>query len=67
MNFTIKHKLYFNVFLFFIFIFRFAQKIIHGYKTQDFNYLRIVFNAIIIVFLILNIIKYYKIEEEKTN
>ena len=66
MNFTIKQKLYFNVFLLLIFMFRFAQKIILGYKIQDFHYFRILFNAIIIVVLILNIIKYYKIEEEET-
>jgi hypothetical protein len=66
MSFTIKQKLYFNVFLLLIFMFRFAQKLILVYKTQDFHYFRILFNAIIIVVLILNIIKYYKIEEEET-
>ena len=64
MNFTYKHKLYFNVVLLLIFIFRFVQKIFLGYKLLDFNYFRIVFNAIIIIALIVNIIKYYKLKEE---
>lgn len=64
MNFTNKHKLYFNVVLLLIFIFRFVQKIFLGYKLLDFNYFRIVFNAIIIIALIVNIIKYYKLKEE---
>ena len=64
MNFTNKHKLYFNVVLLLIFIFRFVQKILLGYKSLDFNYFRIVFNAIIIIALIVNIIKYFKLKEE---
>jgi hypothetical protein len=64
MNFTNKHKLYFNVVLLLIFIFRFVQKIFLGYKLLDFNYFRIVFNAIIIIALMVNIIKYYKLKEE---
>jgi hypothetical protein len=64
MNFTNKHKLYFSVVLLLIFIFRFVQKIFLGYKLLDFNYFRIVFNAIIIIALIVNIIKYYKLKEE---
>ena len=64
MNFTNKQKLYFSVVLLLIFNFRFVQKIFLGYKLHDFNYFRIVFNAIIIIALIVNIIKYYKLKEE---
>lgn len=58
MNFTNKHKLYFNVILLFIFTYLLTSKIIYGIKTQDFNYIRIGLNALIIAFTIKNINKY---------
>ena len=58
MNFTNKQKLYFNVLLLFVFTYFLTSKIMYGFKTQDFNYLRIALNVIIIAFTIKNIIKY---------
>jgi hypothetical protein len=64
MNFTNKNKLYFSVFILLIFTYRLIDKIISGFKTQDFNYLRILLNIIIIVALIFNINKYYNNEKK---
>jgi hypothetical protein len=58
MNFTNQHKMYFNVFLLFVFTYLLAGKLIQGFKTQDFNYIRIGINALLIVFTVKNIIKY---------
>ncbi len=58
MNFTNKHKLYLNVFLLFVFVYMLASKVIQGFKTQDFSYMRIGINALLLVFTIKNIIKY---------
>ena len=58
MNFTNKQKMYFNVFLLFIFSYFLASKVIYGIKTQDFNYVRIGLNVIVIFFTIKNINKY---------
>lgn len=58
MNFTNQQKLYFNVFLLFIFAYLLASKLFKGFRTQDFDYLRIVLNVVIIAFTIKNINKY---------
>lgn len=58
MNFTNKQKLYFNVLLLFLFTYFLASKIMQGFKTQDFNYIRIGLNVLIIAFTIKSIIKY---------
>lgn len=58
MNFTNKQKLYFNVFLLFVFTYFLSSKLINGYKTQDFNYLRIIVNIAAIFFTIKSINKY---------
>lgn len=58
MNFTNKQKLYFNVLLLFIFTYLLTSKVMRGFKTQDFDYVRIGLNAIIIAFTIKSIIKY---------
>ncbi len=62
MNFTNKHKLYFNVFLLFVFTYLLASKIMNGFKTQDFNYFRIGLNTLLIIFTVRNITK-YNVEE----
>ncbi len=58
MNFTNKQKLYFNVILLFIFTYLLTSKIMKGFKTQDYDYIRIGLNAVIIAFTIKSIIKY---------
>ena len=58
MNLTNKQKMYFNVFLLFLFSYFLASKVIHGIKTQDFNYFRIGINIVVIFFTIKNINKY---------
>jgi hypothetical protein len=58
MNFTNKHKLYFNVILLFIFSYLLTAKIIDGIKTQEFNYLRIGINILVVGLTIKSIIKY---------
>lgn len=58
MNFTNKQKLFFNVLLLFLFTYFLASKIINGFKTQDFDYFRIVLNIAVIAFSIFNIKKY---------
>ena len=60
MNFTNKHKLYFNVILLFIFSYLLTAKIIEGIKTQEFNYLRIGINALFVILTIKSITKYNK-------
>ena len=58
MKFTNKHKLYFNVLLLFVFTYLLTSKVIQGFKTQDFNYLRIGINVLLIALTIKSIIKY---------
>lgn len=41
MNFSNNQKLYFNVALLFLFTYLLASKLITGFKTNDFNYIRI--------------------------
>ncbi len=58
MNFTDKHKLYFNVFLLFVLTYLLTAKLLNGFKTQDFDYLRIVFYIVFIGLSIKNINKH---------
>ena len=58
MNFSNKQKLYFNVFLLFLFTYFLTTKLINGYKMHDFNYLRIIINVLAIFFTIKSINKY---------
>ena len=62
MKITNKHKLYFNVLLLFIFAYLLTSKILTGIKTNEFNYLRIIINAVVIFFTIQNINR-YNVEE----
>jgi len=63
MNFTNKHKLYLNILLLLFFSYLLAEKVVIGINTQRFNYIRIFFNVIIIVTIIMNVIKFNKNEE----
>jgi hypothetical protein len=56
MNFSNNQKLYFNVALLFIFTYLLASKVISGFKTNDFNYLRIGINVLLIGLTIRSII-----------
>ncbi len=56
MNFSNNQKLYFNVLLLFILTFFLASKLISGFKTNDFNFLRIGLNILAIVLTIRSVI-----------
>lgn len=56
MNFTNNQKLYFNVALLFVFTYLLTSKLLHGYKTNDFNYIRIGINVLVIGLTIRNIL-----------
>ena len=66
MNFTNKHKLFLNVFLLLFFSYLLAEKVITGINSQRFNYIRIIFNVIIIVTIIMNLIKFNKDESKQS-
>jgi hypothetical protein len=56
MNFSKNQKLYFNVLILFVFTFLLASKLISGFKTNDFNYIRTTINVVVIVLTVRNII-----------
>ena len=58
MNFSNQQKLYFNVILLFLFTFFLASKIISGFKSNNFDYFRIVIGFILLIFCVLSVIKY---------
>ena len=58
MNFSNKQKMWFNVALLFLFTYLLTSKLIQGFKTQDFNYIRIGINALAIFYTIKSINKY---------
>ncbi len=66
MTFTNKHKLYLNVVLLFVFAYMLTSHVLVGFKTQDFNYLRIGLLVFIIISTILRIIKYNREDENTT-
>lgn len=65
MTFTNKHKLYLNVILLFIFTFLLTRKVMNGFRTQEFDYIRIAINIIVVGLTIKNVIKYNKEEDHK--
>jgi hypothetical protein len=65
MNITNKHKLYLNVILLFLFAYMLTTHIIEGFKTQNFNYIRIALLVFLNISTILRIIKYNKDDENQ--
>ena len=66
MTFTNKHKLYLNVVLLFLFAYMLTSNVLKGFKTQDFNYIRIGLLVFIIISTILRIIKYNREDDNTT-
>ena len=56
MNFSKNQKLYFNVLLLFVFTYLLTNKIIKGFTTNDFNYLRIGLNVLVIGLTVRNVV-----------
>lgn len=65
MKITNTTKIYLNVALLFVFTFLFANRLFTSIKTNDYNYLRLILNVIVIAITIYQIIKLSKIENNK--
>jgi len=61
-----KSKLYTYVVLLFIFTFLFTSRIMKEFKLNEFNYFKLGINALVLVFLLFQIIKIGKIENNKS-
>ncbi len=65
MNLSPKVRIFIYVFLLFFFTFSATTKIIHGFKTNEFEFLRIAISLFGVGFSILNIVKLGKIVNGK--
>jgi hypothetical protein len=59
-----KTKLYIYVVFLFIFTFLLATRLIHAFKTNDFDYMQLGINGIILAMSIIQILRYAKKENE---
>lgn len=60
-----KVKLYIYVVFLFVFTYLFTSRLIHAFKTNEFDYLKLAVNVLIIVLSVFQIVRYSnKINEE---
>jgi len=60
-----KTTLYLYVVLLFVLTFLLASRLIKGFKTHEFDYLKLIANAGILIYVIFQVIKLGKIENDK--
>lgn len=60
-----KTKLYLYVAFLFLLTFLLASRIFSGFKTHEFDYLKLVFNVLILAYVIFQVIRLGKIENDK--
>jgi len=62
-----KTILYIYVGVLFILTYLFASRLITSFKTQDFDYLRLSINLVLLVYMIIKVVKLGKLENDKTD
>lgn len=65
MKLTNTTKIYLNVALLFVFTFLFAKRLFTSIHTNDYNYLKLTLNIMVLAITIFQIIKLSKIENNK--
>lgn len=61
-----KTRIYFYIALLFVLTYLLANRIFTGIKTHEFDYLKLGANAVILAYVVYQIIKIGKIENDKT-
>ena len=61
-----KTRLYIYIALLFVLTFLLASRIFKGIQTHEFNYINLIANALILAFVIFQVVKIGKIENDKT-
>lgn len=61
-----KTILYIYIVVLFILTFLFTSRLITSFKTQEFDYLRLSINFVLLLYIIFKIVKLGKIENDKT-
>ncbi len=61
-----KTLLYIYVVFLFVLTFLLASRVFKGIKTQDFDYLKIAINSVILIYVAFQVIRLGKIENDKT-
>jgi hypothetical protein len=62
-----KTILYIYVGVLFILTYLFTNRLITSFKTQDFDYLRLSVNLVLLIYMIIKVVKLGKLENDKTN
>ena len=57
--------IYIYVAVLFVLTFLFVQRLMNSFKTEEFDYLRLSINLILLVYIIIKIVKLSKIENDK--
>jgi hypothetical protein len=61
-----KTLLYIYVVFLFVLTFLLASRVFKGIKTQDFDYLKIAINSVILIYVAFQVVRLGKIENDKT-
>ena len=61
-----KTRIYLYVILLFVLTYLFANRIFNGIRTHEFDYIKLSANAVILAYVIYQIVKIGKIENDKT-
>jgi hypothetical protein len=62
-----KTLVYIYVIVLFILTYLLASRVIAGFKTHQFDYLRLSVNLVLLIYIIIKVIKLGKIENDKQN
>lgn len=62
-----KTLVYIYVVVLFILTYLLASRVIAGFKTQQFDYLRLSVNLVLLIYIMIKVIKLGKIENDKTD
>lgn len=62
-----KTRLYIYIALLFVLTFLLASRIFKGIQTHEFNYIKLIANALILAFVIFQVVKLGKSENDKTD
>jgi hypothetical protein len=60
-----KTRLYIYVALLFVLTFLLTSRVIKGIKTHEFDYIKVAINSIVLVYLVLQVVKLGKMENNK--
>ncbi len=61
-----KTLVYIYVVVLFLLTYLFATRLITSLKTQEFDYIRLGINAVLLIYIIIKVVKLGKIENDKT-